>query len=65
MLARLHPLHPGGILEGAAPARRDERGVTVFSPFGLGVLDIAVGKQVLDLARAAGRGVRIPSFLLR
>jgi len=53
------------ILEQAAPARRDENGVTVFSPFGLGVLDIAVAKQVLDLARAAGRGMRMPSFFPR
>jgi ornithine cyclodeaminase/alanine dehydrogenase-like protein (mu-crystallin family) len=51
------------ILEGTAPVRRDESGITVFSPFGLGVLDVALGKQVLDAARAEGRGIRIPSFL--
>jgi ornithine cyclodeaminase len=51
------------ILEGTAAARQDESMVTVFSPFGLGVLDIAVGKQVFDFARVEGRGMRIPSFL--
>lgn len=51
------------ILQGKAPARRGDGSIAVFSPFGLGVLDLAVGKLVLDLARAAGRGTRIPSFL--
>jgi len=51
------------ILAGTAPPRRSAEAVTVFSPFGLGVLDIAVGQQVLDLARAAGRGTAVPSFL--
>jgi 2,3-diaminopropionate biosynthesis protein SbnB len=51
------------ILEGTAPARRGDGAVTVFSPFGLGVLDIALGKLVLDLARAEGRGTSISSFL--
>jgi ornithine cyclodeaminase len=51
------------ILDGTAPPRRDETAVTVFSPFGLGVLDIALGQQVLSLARAAGRGTAISSFL--
>jgi 2,3-diaminopropionate biosynthesis protein SbnB len=53
------------ILDGTAPPRRDETAVTVFSPFGLGVLDIALGQQVLSLARAAGRGTAISSFLPR
>ena len=51
------------ILEGTAPPRKDERTVTVFSPFGLGILDLAVGQQVLQRARAEGRGITIQSFL--
>jgi 2,3-diaminopropionate biosynthesis protein SbnB len=51
------------ILEGKARPRRDATSVSVFSPFGLGVLDIALGKLVLDLAQAANKGTRIPSFL--
>ncbi|XGP76273.1 NAD(P)-binding domain-containing protein [Actinokineospora auranticolor] len=34
----------------------------VFSPFGLGVLDIAVGAHVLTVARARGEAVEIPDF---
>lgn len=51
------------ILEGTAPARRDESSVAVFSPFGLGVLDLAVGQRVLARARAEGRGTVVPAFL--
>lgn len=51
------------ILEGTAPPRAEGTAVTVFSPFGLGVLDVAVGKHVLDLARREGRGTAIRSFL--
>jgi N-[(2S)-2-amino-2-carboxyethyl]-L-glutamate dehydrogenase len=51
------------ILEGTAPARRDETSVAIFSPFGLGVLDLAVGKLALDRARAEGHGTRLASFL--
>ncbi|WP_224391017.1 2,3-diaminopropionate biosynthesis protein SbnB [Pseudonocardia sp. ICBG1293] len=36
---------------------------TVFSPFGLGVLDLAVGVRVLERARAAGDLVRVDGFL--
>jgi N-[(2S)-2-amino-2-carboxyethyl]-L-glutamate dehydrogenase len=50
------------ILEGTAPPRNGAQ-VAVFSPFGLGILDLAVGKMLLDLARAQGRGTRLPSFL--
>ncbi|BCY14204.1 2,3-diaminopropionate biosynthesis protein SbnB [Actinoplanes sp. L3-i22] len=35
---------------------------TIFSPFGLGVLDIAVGRMVLDRAVAAGRATAIDGF---
>ncbi len=45
------------------PPRADETKVTVFSPFGLGILDVAVGKLVLDRARSEGRGTEIRSFL--
>jgi len=51
------------VLLGRAPARRDEEGVTIFSPFGLGVLDLAVGKLVYDLAVEGRRGTVIPAFL--
>lgn len=51
------------ITSGRAPARADPDAVTVFSPFGLGVLDLAVSKLVLDQAVAEHRGTTIPSFL--
>ncbi|MGH8706430.1 MAG: 2,3-diaminopropionate biosynthesis protein SbnB [Burkholderiales bacterium] len=34
----------------------------VFSPFGMGILDLAVGKWVYDQAVAAGRDVRLSDF---
>lgn len=34
----------------------------VFSPFGMGMLDVAVGKWVYDQAVAAGRDLRLPDF---
>lgn len=42
----------------AAPKRNDS--VTIFSPFGLGILDIAVANFVCERAEARGRGTRIP-----
>jgi len=50
------------ISEGTAPARAGD-GPVVFSPFGLGVLDLAVGKLVHELALARGSHLTIPSFL--
>jgi ornithine cyclodeaminase len=50
------------LLEDTAPAKRAGEAVTVFSPFGLGVLDLAVAKLVYDHATATGLGTRIPSF---
>lgn len=50
------------ILEGKAPARRGDGSIAVFSPFGLGVLDVALGQMVVEAARAQGRGVAIDSF---
>jgi len=51
------------ILTGRAPARNGSETVSVFSPFGLGVLDLAVGKLVRDLALQQGRETVIGSFL--
>ena len=50
------------ILRGEAPARGDGKSTTVFSPFGLGILDLAVGKLALDQGRAAGLGTTIAPF---
>jgi len=51
------------ILRGRAPARNGSEGVSVFSPFGLGVLDLAVGKLVRDLALQRGLESVVGSFL--
>ena len=53
----------GDILTGAAPARRDANSVAVFSPFGLGILDLAVSSLVCDLARDHKAGTVVESFL--
>lgn len=51
------------ILRGHAPARNGSETVSVFSPFGLGVLDLAVAKLVRDLALQQGHERIIGSFL--
>lgn len=51
------------ILNRTSPARINDEAITVFSPFGLGVLDLAVGKLVCDLAGESGVGTVIESFL--
>jgi ornithine cyclodeaminase len=51
------------VLLGEAPARRDPDGLTIFSPFGLGVLDMALAKLVYDLAVRQQVGTVIESFL--
>jgi ornithine cyclodeaminase len=43
--------------------RVDRARPAVFSPFGLGILDLAVGKWVYDHARAAGKLVTIEHFV--
>lgn len=51
------------ITTGKAQARRDADSTTIFSPFGLGILDLAVGTFVHKLALEQGRGSVINSFL--
>jgi N-[(2S)-2-amino-2-carboxyethyl]-L-glutamate dehydrogenase len=51
------------IVRGLVPARRDAQSISVFSPFGLGILDLAVGHLVYELAFREGRGIVINSFL--
>ncbi len=50
------------ILLGRAPAPAHNKR-TIFSPFGLGILDLALAKLVLDLARDKGVGAVIESFV--
>lgn len=51
------------VLEGVAPPKRDADALTVFSPFGLGILDLAVASWVVERAREQGVGTPIPDFL--
>ena len=51
------------ILTGATTPRETESRVAVFSPFGLGVLDLAVSMLVYDLGIKQNRGTIIKSFL--
>lgn len=51
----------GALLRGGQRPSGDGR-VTIFSPFGLGVLDLAVADLVRARADAAGLGVRVAGF---
>src|SRR5262249_13849362 len=50
-------------LKGARPARINEESVTIFSPFGLGTLDLAVSKLTVEIALRQGKGTTLSSFL--
>jgi ornithine cyclodeaminase len=50
------------VLRGRQTARENRDDVVVYSPFGLGVLDIAVGKLVCKLARERKIGMVVNSF---
>jgi ornithine cyclodeaminase len=52
-----------GVLASSAPIRRRPEDVVVFSPFGLGVLDVALGQWVVRDSAASDRGVVIDEFL--
>ena len=51
------------ILNEVASPRSSPEAVTIFSPFGLGVLDLAVGQLAAKLAADRGFGTLIESFL--
>ncbi|HXQ72540.1 MAG TPA: hypothetical protein VN844_18740, partial [Pyrinomonadaceae bacterium] len=51
------------ITSGRRPARRDSKSIAVFSPFGLGVLDMAVAQLVVKQGREQQEGTVIESFL--
>ena len=51
------------VLVGKADSRRDAGSIVIFSPFGLGVLDLAVADFVRKLGLAQGKGTMIDSFL--
>lgn len=53
----------GGLLRGTARFTPDPAAATVFSPFGLGVLDLALAGFVHAEAAAAGVGTRFAEFL--
>ena len=50
------------ILSGEIPARKNPHGISIFSPFGLGVLDLTLGSLAYDLAVEQGLGTKITSF---
>jgi ornithine cyclodeaminase len=51
------------VLMGKAASRRNAASIVVFSPFGLGALDLAVADFVRQLGLEQGKGTMIGSFL--
>ena len=52
----------GDILAGDAPCGAGDGRLTVFSPFGLGVLDLALAQWVASRAKEKSIGTRLPFF---
>jgi len=53
----------GSILSGKQPVRKASTDISIFSPFGLGILDIALAQSVSKFAKETGKGMNVPSFL--
>ncbi|MDJ0674317.1 MAG: 2,3-diaminopropionate biosynthesis protein SbnB [Calothrix sp. MO_167.B42] len=53
----------GDILNGENSPRNPQKPVSIFNPFGLGILDMAVAKLTENLAREEKCGTIIPGFL--
>ncbi len=51
------------VLLGKSLPRANPQGIVIFSPFGLGILDLAVGSLALKLGHAQGRGIVLENFL--
>ena len=51
------------VLLGKSPPRVDPPGITIFSPFGLGILDLAVGSLALKLGLSQDIGIVVSDFL--
>lgn len=51
------------VTSGAAPPRRADADPVVFSPFGMGILDLVTGDVAYEHAVEQGMGTRIPAFL--
>jgi ornithine cyclodeaminase/alanine dehydrogenase len=49
----------GSVIAGRLPGRRGADDITLFKSVGLGLQDLAIGRLLLDAARAAGRGVDV------
>jgi ornithine cyclodeaminase len=52
----------GEILNGSEPAHAENSSTTIFTPFGLGALDVAVGELVRSLALQEGAGQEVRGF---
>jgi ornithine cyclodeaminase/alanine dehydrogenase-like protein (mu-crystallin family) len=50
------------VLLGRMPSRADAARPVVFSPFGLGVLDLAVAAMILSDAAKMSVGTKVPGF---
>ena len=50
-------------ISGQASAHDLKGAVTIFSPFGLGILDIALAQKIYELARQKALGTKIEAFL--